>query len=125
MVHFGQAISLLGYDLARPGDGSVSLRLHWRADQPVDQDYTVFAHLLDGQGKFVTAADSQPGLGDLPTSTWGPGEIIVDEHHLTPPAGAQTPKLEFGLYLLATGQRLPATAADGTPLGDAVTLPSQ
>ncbi|HEY8884511.1 MAG TPA: glycosyltransferase family 39 protein, partial [Chloroflexota bacterium] len=40
VVHFGQAISLLGYDLARPGDGSVSLRLHWRADQPVDLDYT-------------------------------------------------------------------------------------
>jgi len=118
---FGAHLILDGYDLNPRPDGSLVLQLHWHADGPVAKDYTVFAHRLDPQGKFLVAADGQPDAGRFPTSTWQPNEEVLDSHVL-PPA-ARGVQIEFGLYLLATGQRLPVV--DGTtsqPLGNAVRI---
>jgi 4-amino-4-deoxy-L-arabinose transferase-like glycosyltransferase len=123
-AQFGSGIVLDGYDLDQGPDGSWALRLHWRADRPVARDYTIFAHLLDAGGHEIANADAEPGQGAFPTSTWLSGEPILDAHRLQPRAGASPPaRVELGLYLLATGQRLPASSVDGRSLGDAVTLP--
>lgn len=122
-ARFGPSIVLLGYDLDHAASGDLTLNLHWKATQPVDRDYTVFVHLVDRQGHIIEGADGEPGRGAFPTSTWLPGEEIVDSHevHLPgpPPAGSH---LEVGMYLLSTGERLPAFGADASSLGDSIAI---
>ena len=131
----GESIGLLGYSLqpeaVAPGD-TVYLSLHWQALAPMDEDYTVFGHLLGEHnpatdGPLWAGHDGQPVGGSYPTSAWQPGQVILDVHPLAIPAG--TPpgeyQLEAGLYLLATMERLGAVDGIGQPLpGDAVPLGS-
>jgi hypothetical protein len=87
-------------------------------------DYVVFVHLLDSEGELVTQADGPPIDGDYPTSYWAPGELIADERTL--PVGELEPgvyQLKVGMYLLETGERLPAVNAAGERLpNDAIAL---
>jgi 4-amino-4-deoxy-L-arabinose transferase-like glycosyltransferase len=123
-VRFGPAMTLAGYDVERSSGSDSLVRLRWQADALPSDDYTVFVHLLDASGHYLIGADSQPAGGQAPTSTWQTGESIVDEHHLTLPSGASAATLEIGVYLLSTGERLPAVdAATGKPVGDAIRLP--
>jgi hypothetical protein len=122
----GQA-ELVGYALSpaavRPGE-TLRLTLFWQARQWIAQDYTVFVHLLDGQGKIWAQHDGPPQNGALPTSAWNPGELLRDEHLLT--VDAQAPpgnyRLAIGLYDPATLQRLPVFDAQGRLVGDTVLL---
>jgi hypothetical protein len=129
---FGGVARLLGYSLdaeaVAPGE-SVDLVLYWQALAPLDDDYTVFTHLLGEHnpatnGPLWAGHDGQPDGGHYPTTGWQPGQIILDVHPLSIPA--DTPRgeyrLEAGLYLLATLARLPATDADGRPLPDHAAL---
>ncbi|MGB9300288.1 MAG: glycosyltransferase family 39 protein, partial [Anaerolineae bacterium] len=49
----GEEVTLWGYDLdardARPGS-KVRVVLYWRAEREMDEDYTVFVHLVDSEG---------------------------------------------------------------------------
>jgi 4-amino-4-deoxy-L-arabinose transferase-like glycosyltransferase len=132
VASFGEAIRLLGFSVesptAAPGD-RVELTLFWEALAPLDEDYTVFAHLLGEynpatQGPVWTGHDSQPDGGHYPTSSWKPGEIVLDVHHLAIPGDAPPGvyQLEVGVYLLATMSRLPATDSAGEPLPDGAAL---
>jgi|GEM_PF-566648 hypothetical protein len=122
----GQA-ELVGYALSpaavRPGE-TLRLTLFWQARQWIAQDYTVFVHLLDSQGKLWGQHDGPPQDGALPTSAWNPGELLRDEHILT--VDAQAPpgdyRLAIGLYDPATLQRLPVFDAQGRLVGEAVLL---
>jgi hypothetical protein len=132
-VTFGQAIRLLGYSLdkdrAAPGE-ALPLVLYWQAVAPLDQDYTVFAHLLGAHnpatgGPLWAGHDGQPVGGQYPTAVWQPGQVILDHHPLAIPAGTPpgTYQLEAGLYLLSSLARLPAVDASGQRLpGDAALL---
>jgi 4-amino-4-deoxy-L-arabinose transferase-like glycosyltransferase len=97
-AQFGADIEFLGYQLVdaagqsvnavHPGE-ALTLDLYWRAAQKVDQDYTVFAHLV-GQsfnpatnGPVWAGHDSQPVNGGYPTSQWFTDQTIVDRHSLT------------------------------------------
>lgn len=107
---FGQSVKLNGYD-AEIRSGSVTLTLYWQSLSPLDRDYTVFVHLLDGEGKRVAQADQQPQGGNNPTSLWQVGEQIRDEYILPLPADTSGPyRVEMGMYLLDTGARLPLTS---------------
>lgn len=120
-LRLGSHVLLDGYDLTKRSDGSLVLQLHWHADGLVDRDYTVFAHRLDNQGKFLVAADGEPASGTFPTSTWVSGEEVLDTHVLPPAPNAS--QIEFGMYLLATGQRLPfVDSLSGKPSGDSVRI---
>jgi hypothetical protein len=102
---------LLGYDLsadsAIAGD-TVVLTLYWRALSEMDEDYTVFVHLLTAAGTIVGQHDGQPVGGTYPTSLWMPGEVVEDSHEFViqpeSPPGEQW--LEVGLYIADTGERL-------------------
>jgi 4-amino-4-deoxy-L-arabinose transferase-like glycosyltransferase len=111
-AQFGESIRLLGYDLdeeeIRPG-GEVALTLYWQAIDTPDEGYTVFNHLVGRDGQIQGQFDSPP-VGDAwLTSTWLPGEIIVDRR--TVPLRPGTPggsySLMIGLYNASDGLRLP------------------
>ena len=118
---FGSAV-LIGSDApesARPGE-AVPLRLYWRATSLLDQDYTVFVHLLDSSGKLLAQVDSQPRGGAYPTSAWAAGDVIPDDHTLNLPANLAPGDyvIRVGLYLAPNGPRLPLKSS----AGDAFTL---
>jgi hypothetical protein len=124
----GDQVRFLGYDLpvekARPGD-RVNLILYWQCLKEMDTSYTVFVHMLDVEGNMVGQWDSIPQSGELPTTTWVPGEVIVDSYEIpvAPEAGPGSCTLEVGMYDAHTGQRLVVTDSDGDRLpGDRILL---
>ena len=129
----GDTIELLGYDLPlldREG-GRVRYRLYWHrlpnANRALE-DYTVFAHLLDANGRQIGQGDSQPFAGDYPTSLWQPGETFVEERWLKVDPAALTPaaQLALGLYRLEDGARLPVIDPGGARVpDDQIILPVQ
>ena len=132
---WGDQIMLTGYDLPvkawQPGD-IVPLTLFWQvpqtlsADYPdtLDQDLSVFIHLVGPDGQIVAQTDSGPAGGSRPTSGWQSGETIVDRHGLLLPASVAPGEyqLRLGLYLPSSGARLPAVGPAGKELGDSMLL---
>ncbi|MBC8448786.1 MAG: hypothetical protein H8D78_13645 [Chloroflexi bacterium] len=108
---FEGKIALIGFYLDRrvvhPGE-TLHLTLYWQFLSPMEEDYTVFTHLLQPPDHIWAQEDAQPQDGQAPTSTWQPGQIIEDHYRLTLPA--ETPpgvyEIEIGWYLPATGDRL-------------------
>ena len=125
-ANLGDKVALLGYDLevkeARPGD-TLHLTLHWQAQREVDEDYTVFVHLIDEEGTIWGQKDGWPDGGFYPTSFWDLGEVVRDQYDLVidPQAVPGLYRFEVGLYLLATGQRLPIIER-GKVAGDRIIL---
>jgi hypothetical protein len=126
----GETIRLLGYDLSteevQPGE-VLSLTLYWQAGGPTEVSYSVFTHLLDGESRVRGQKDSVPGNGALPTTGWVEGEVITDVYDLTVDADAPPGDyvLEIGMYVAATGERLPVYDATGDLVGDRLLLPSR
>jgi 4-amino-4-deoxy-L-arabinose transferase-like glycosyltransferase len=120
-AEFGAAARLLGYDLKQSnltGGGQIEIVLYWQALDTISEDYKVFVHLYH---PFIEAGlpgqhDSPPGNGAFPTSSWLPGEVVVDSHlvPIEPNADPGRSKVGVGLYFPATGERLPVFV-DGQP----------
>ncbi|HLH71806.1 MAG TPA: hypothetical protein VKX96_00880, partial [Chloroflexota bacterium] len=113
-VAFVNGIHLLGYDVSPTSAGPgqpIQLTLYWQTTRPVSQSFTVFSHLLAPKSQIVAQHDGIPDQTARPTTTWAPGETIVDRHTLVvqPNAPAGAVQLEVGLYDAATGQRLKTT----------------
>jgi hypothetical protein len=108
-------IELHGYDLDDTHPDRLGVTLYWRAQRPVDVDYTVFVHLLDGSDEMRGQGDSRPLNGTYPTNVWPVGAIVRDVH--TVPIEGDAPlgewTLAVGLYELSTMTRLPAYDAQG------------
>jgi hypothetical protein len=99
----------------------LALTLFWEALAPVQDDYTVFVHLVDTEERIRAQGDGVPLEGSRPTSSWQSGEVLADVHLL--PMGVDvTPgdyKLLVGLYTPEDGARLPVAAG-----GDSVVVAS-
>jgi len=124
----GGAFALRGCALTpgeiHPGD-TLRVRWYWEALEEGDKDYTVFVHLVDQEGRMWDQADTQPLGGDYPTSFWGRGEIIEDEYSLVlpPQAPPGVYRVEVGMYLLSTGERLPVRDTRGVRVpGDRIVV---
>jgi hypothetical protein len=124
-ANFADRIQLLGYRLNAGafslGD-TLELTLNWRALSEMDKDYTVFTHLIDANEKIWAQMDSQPLGGTHPTSSWNPGERVVDRLGLqldpnTPPG---VYRIEVGWYYLPTLERLPVVGPAGQTDSDRV-----
>lgn len=108
-------------DRLRPGT-TIYVDLFWENTGAVDQDYTVFVHLLGSAFNPATAGpvwaghDSPPASGLYPTGWWGAGTRLQDRHPLELPADLPPGdyQLEIGLYD-ASGTRLPASGAQADP----------
>ncbi len=105
---FGEAISLVGYDLRTEGD-NVYLRPYWRADMPPGANYSMFAHLTapDNPTNIIAQYDGPPARANRLTPTWSdPDEVLIGgEVVLSAVAGDYS--LRMGLYDFETGGRLP------------------
>jgi hypothetical protein len=125
--NLGREVELLGYDLevsdAQPG-GAVRLVLYWRAERRMDEDYTVFVHLVGADGRIWGQRDSEPESGFYRTSFWDVGEVVRDEHRLSIDADASPGehRIEVGMYVLSTGERLPVLDEAGATTGEAISL---
>jgi hypothetical protein len=114
----GEDIALIGYGLHQSGD-ELTLTLHWACLAPLELDYTVFAHLTDSAGQLVSQADGPPAEGAYPTSAWVPGEVIAEERVFAfQDLAPGTYQILVGMYLLESGERLPAVDAEGEILLD-------
>jgi hypothetical protein len=108
--NLGGKIQLLGYNLEsgfRPGDG-IHLTLFWQCLEKMNQDYTVFTHLIDEENKIWTQKDNQPVDGFYATTRWEAGEIVRDQYDLLIPSDAPAGEyqIEAGMYLAETGERM-------------------
>jgi 4-amino-4-deoxy-L-arabinose transferase-like glycosyltransferase len=124
-AQFAQGVQLIGYNLSAieiHSADKMTLELVWQADGPLDDSYTVFAHLLDDEGNIITQADGLPRNGRYPTSFWGAGDVIIDPHTFTLPADAPSgpTTLRVGFYRLADFSRLPRSK--GSDLPDSVEM---
>ena len=126
-VRLGDKIILDGYgaidEEVRAGD-IVRLILHWRAEGEVEENYKVFIHLLDEEGRLVAQRDSGPVGGMRPTTRWETGEEIEDKYGIllpddVPSGGHQ---LVVGMYEPESGERLPIVDEGGMVIGDKVSL---
>jgi hypothetical protein len=92
---------------AVPG-GQVRVTLEWQG----------LRRMRDGQ------VDAWPVSGTQATSTWEPGQPLRDDYAIAVPADAPPGpyQVEIGLYLLATGERLPVLNEAGDPIDDRVLL---
>ena len=122
-ANFGEQITLLSYALTIKPEALI-VDLFWQANQPPVADYVVFVHLLGAEGQLAASQDGPPLDGRFPTTAWLPDDIILDRHVLTlNPDVKGSHQLNIGLYLPATGERLPVWHGDGTPVpNSALTL---
>ena len=128
----GDVVHLRGFDidpeptgapaegsLLHPG-GTLDLILYWQADGPADLDYTVFVHFLGPDGRLHGQVDRFPAGGSAPTTSWAPGQVIVDE--LVLPVDADAPpgayQIAVGMYDAASGDHLPVSSSSGRTLGE-------
>ncbi len=109
-VLYGDSLLLYGYTLAAD-TAQVTLNLVWSALRPVNEDYTVFVHVVDAGGDIVQQRDMMPQQNRYPTSLWVAGEYITDAYQFEAlPTGDYC--VRVGLYQQNTGQRLPINASD-------------
>ena len=118
-VTFGALIALESAalpDTVAP-DGVLPVVLQWRALGSIPSDYRVFVHLLDAAGERVAGSDGQPAQWRRAPSSGPDGEEIEDRHALALPADLPPGDYQViaGIYLAATGERLAADGADGSP----------
>ncbi len=135
---WGESLMLEGLTLAgadyqaitlEPGDALV-VDLYWRTEQPPQDDYTVFVHLIGKaynpatEGPVWGQHDAPPLDGLWPTHTWRIGETLVDRHLVTldPAAPPGSYSLVVGLYTTDTVERLRITDRRGQVLGDQLQL---
>ncbi|MEA3336406.1 MAG: glycosyltransferase family 39 protein [Chloroflexota bacterium] len=125
---------LVGYGLSSdtfsPGE-SLEVDLIWQATETTGERLSVFVHLLDDSGNFIAQSDGEPGEGNLPTSSWVPGEYLSDRHLLPIPpdcgnrAGCpEQARIVVGIYDPTSGTRLLWVDADGQPVADSLDLPT-
>ena len=104
---FENKVALIGYTLDKetfdPAD-QAKITLYWRSLSPLQENMTVFVHLLDGQGNLVAQDDAPPVSGAYPPTAWQVGTIIADDHTLAIPQD-----LAPGSYSLAVGLYDPQT----------------
>jgi hypothetical protein len=126
-INLDDQVLFLGYDLAddtvRQGEG-LHLVLYWQAQQPLEKQYSVFAH-LDVPPDYITwVASDNLNPGGIPTSRWAPALYTRDEHVLAIPDDLPPVEylLQVGLYDKVTGERLPILSEGGQAAGDSIPL---
>jgi 4-amino-4-deoxy-L-arabinose transferase-like glycosyltransferase len=127
--NFGDKMELIGYNLDRrvvaPGE-TLHLTLYWECLADMDEDYTVFTHVLGERDTIWAQMDSTPQRGAAPTSGWTVGQVVEDGYDLTvyqdtPPAVYD---IEIGVYLPSPPDypRLRVISPDGRVVDNRVLL---
>ncbi|MXX51195.1 MAG: glycosyltransferase family 39 protein [Chloroflexi bacterium] len=90
---FDEVIRLEGFSLSISRN---EITLHWKADSAPEENYTVFAHLLDEGDEILSQADAAPRL---PTRYWRWGETFTTYHQFPPEPSMLEHQVLVGLYL--------------------------
>ncbi len=127
-------LNLLGYtlpDRTIQAGKPYTVTLFWSSRVPIQQETQVFVHLLDANGSVVAGVDEALAQG-YPLGLWRSGQVIPDQHRLAIDASSPPGKysIEVGVYLPATGARLPvwidnARAADDRVLIGPLKIPQR
>jgi len=117
-LNFGNAITLLGYDVGEATAGEkLPLFLYWQVAFPQTADFTPFIHFEDGWGHRW----SQEETFAYPSAQWSRGETIVQRVEIEVPVGAPLGshyQLRLGLFSSSNGERLPRLDENGRYAGD-------
>ena len=120
-VVFADSISLLGAHV-ETDDQSAQTRitLWWEALRELEQDHTVFVHVVDRDGNMVANGDGPPLQGGFPTSLWQTGDGVADEHVVVLPKDLPAGEyaIQVGWYDPTSGQRLATSQGDSYVLPD-------
>lgn len=124
-VRLGDWGELQGFSLSpnvtsvAPGD-VVTLTLIYKANASAPVDYTRFIHVHSPAHGMAAQQDAPPLNGGNPTTTWQPGEQIVESVTLQIAPDAQPGEYTFwfGMYDPASGERAPLYDNSGQPLPD-------
>jgi len=125
-AELGDQVRFLGYNLEgdfRPG-GGLHLTLFWQTLAEMDENYTVFTHLIDGRGGIWGQKDNQPVDGFYPTGGWTAGEIVRDQYDQTisPETSPGLYRMAVGMYRAETGERLTVGQDGILPPDDKIVL---
>ncbi len=121
-VRFGDVARLVRLDVPRdrwpqPGNGTV-LTICWEPLKQDDRLLMALVQIIGENNRLWFSRRTVPGLGSYPTSLWQPGGLFCDPVHVQ--IDGKTPsgiyQVEVALIDQGTQQRLPAYAADGSPL---------
>jgi hypothetical protein len=127
LANFGDRVMLLDAevekDAATPGE-LIPVRLRWCGLRPMQDDFTVFVHLVGPDGRLHGQVDSWPVQGSYPTSQWSPGRDVADRYDVRLDADAPVGdyRVEVGWYLLETMERLPVLDEAGEPTADSLVV---
>jgi 4-amino-4-deoxy-L-arabinose transferase-like glycosyltransferase len=130
-IRFGPGMALVGYDLSclvlNAGE-SLTIRMYWEGEAPMDEDYTISVQLIDAQWRKAGQADAQPQNGLAPTTTWEVGERLIDQRMLSIAQDVPHPNVydvRIAVYTLGVDgeiQHLPVVWQTGQMPAQAVTL---
>jgi len=101
------SIRLFAYSLQRSHD-TLFVEIAWQAVESIPQDYITFVHVLDSEMHLIAQQDRPPLGGYRPTTSWVPGEIVVDRFAF-PLSGKQLAEAQvmIGWYEWPSLERLP------------------
>ncbi|HSH03270.1 MAG TPA: glycosyltransferase family 39 protein [Anaerolineae bacterium] len=121
---FDNQIYLHEVNISQHGPAAI-IDLIWTTTTPLTTSLTTFVHLVDATG-LITQTDQLPAQNLWPTPLWQPNQAVHDRHLITipPSISLEQTQLFIGLYpQYRSDQRLLVTTMDGTPVGNAWTLP--
>lgn len=128
LATFEQDIVLRGAQVSPPVgalNNVYTVTLRWSALRPVPEDLAVFVHWVR-DGQLVAQHDGSPAEGYLPMPAWRAGDVIVDAHAVTVPAGYRPgDALRVGIYRREDSRRLrvqSVSTGDSVPAMDWVDL---
>lgn len=120
---------LRGCDLNRrtfSAGEELELTLYWQGIEYANYfglDYSVFAHLVDRESRLWAQSDGYPVAGLYPTSRWSSTEVVIpDRRSILLPADIPPGRyrVEVGMYLLPTAERLQIRDQSGQAIGDRI-----
>ncbi len=131
-VDLNNGMALLGYRLngapLESGRDSATVELDWQASQAIPEDWTISVRLVSlvdasrGQAVFAQE-DKRPVNGHVPTTSWQPGQQVVDRPALAIPPG--TPpgnyRVQIVVYDSSNGRTASIIAPDNLR-GQSLTL---
>jgi len=121
-INYDNKMRLLGYDIVpdrvHPGDWA-TLTLYWQSLAAMEEDYSVGIHVVDSAGRMISARDSYPGHGLLPTRLWRAGQFLRDSYWL-PISGDASPAsiawIQVSVYSRGDKRDLAASDPSGNDL---------